>query len=202
MLRSAVEGESENAKAEPPHESSTVEPWRDQVLEMLERGAQPKAIYDYLRISDKDFGCGLSSVKRFCKRLRKEKGISPDDVAIPVETLPLTILARLWVRFGNSADQTLGFALGRVYTLSNTPTIECPRILPRTFCICNPALRIGPKTRHIRKRKMREELTERARVDTYQSICLLESGSRCILITLRGKTLHSCRNVDSPQRVT
>jgi len=103
VLRSAVEGESEEAKAVAPHESSTVEPWRAQVLEMVERGAQPKAIYDCLRISGKDFSCGLSSVKRFCARIRKEKGISADDVAIPVETLP-----------GQVAQVDFGY-VGRIY---------------------------------------------------------------------------------------
>lgn len=103
ILRSAVEGEDEVVKAVPPHESSTVEPWRAQVLTMLKRGARPKAIYDCLRISDKDFTCGISSVKRFCKRLRKEVGIRADDVAIPVESLP-----------GHVAQVDFGY-VGRIY---------------------------------------------------------------------------------------
>lgn len=73
----------------PKQQVSTVEPWRADVEKMLERGAQARAIYDRLRLDHKDeFGCSESAVKRFCARLREEKGIAPEDVAIPVETLP------------------------------------------------------------------------------------------------------------------
>ncbi len=103
VLRTAVDSDSGDTKSVPGQEASTVEPWRPQVVEMLERGAQPKAIYDCLRLTDEDFRCGLSSVKRFCARLRKAKGISPDDVAIPVETLP-----------GQVAQVDFGY-VGRIY---------------------------------------------------------------------------------------
>ncbi len=88
ILRSAIEPKTEIPVSPPEHETSTVEPWRTQVIEMLERGAKPKAIYDCLRLSDADFKCGLSSVKRFCTRLGKARGVRAEDVAIPVETLP------------------------------------------------------------------------------------------------------------------
>jgi transposase len=69
-------------------EISSVEPWRDQVVTMVERGARARAIYDRLRIEDAAFACSESAVKRFCTRLRRERGITPEDVAIPVETGP------------------------------------------------------------------------------------------------------------------
>lgn len=73
----------------PKQQTSTVDPWRGEVEQMLERGAQPRAIYDRLRLEHKDeFTCSESAVKRFCARLRTDKGIAPEDVAIPVETLP------------------------------------------------------------------------------------------------------------------
>jgi len=87
-LKLAVGAGANDAATAPEHETSTVEPWRSQVVEMLERGAKPKAIYDCLRLSDADFTCGLSSVKRFCARLQKAGGFRAEDVAIPVETRP------------------------------------------------------------------------------------------------------------------
>ena len=73
----------------PKQQTSTVEPWRSEVEKMIERGAQAHAIYDRLRLEHKDeFGCSESAVKRFCARLREDKGIAPEDVAIRVETLP------------------------------------------------------------------------------------------------------------------
>lgn len=72
----------------PPQESSLVEPWREQVAAMLERGAGARAIYDRLRLEDAGFRCSVSAVKRFCARLRRERGITAADVVIPVETGP------------------------------------------------------------------------------------------------------------------
>ncbi len=73
----------------PKQQVSTVEPWKLEVEEMLERGARARAIYDRLRLEHKgEFECSESAVKRFCARLCDEKGIAPEDVAIPVETLP------------------------------------------------------------------------------------------------------------------
>lgn len=77
------------AEAAARQEVSSVEPWRTEVSEMVERGAGARAIYDCLRLRHREeFTCSESAVKRFCVRLHRELGISPADVAIPVETAP------------------------------------------------------------------------------------------------------------------
>ena len=84
-------------------EISSVEPWRAQIATMVERGAAPRAIRDCLRLSDPDFACSESAVKRFVARLRRERGITAADVAIPVETGP-----------GEVAQVDFGY-LGKIY---------------------------------------------------------------------------------------
>ena len=55
---------------------------------MVDLGAGPRAIYDRLRLEDQDFRGSLSAIKRMVLRLDKERGVKPEDVAIPVETAP------------------------------------------------------------------------------------------------------------------
>ncbi|RKZ13559.1 IS21 family transposase [bacterium] len=103
VLKAAVIDGQE--KTRPKHETSTVEPWRAEVETMLGRKATPKAIYDCLRVQETQFDCSLSAVKRFCARQRKAAGIQPEDVAIPVETMP-----------GKVAQVDFG-SIGRIYDL-------------------------------------------------------------------------------------
>lgn len=72
----------------PSQELSSIEPWAKLIGEMLERGAGPRAIYDRLRLERDDFNGSYWAVKRLCKRLTRERGVQPQDVAIPVETAP------------------------------------------------------------------------------------------------------------------
>lgn len=84
-------------------ELSTVEPWRALIEPMVKRGARPRAIRDLLRISHPEFTCSESAVKRFVARMRREVGIKPTDVVIPVETGP-----------GEVAQVDFGY-VGRIY---------------------------------------------------------------------------------------
>ena len=86
VLREAVQAHLPSG-AKPQHESSIAR-WAEHITSMLEDGAEPTAIYDCLRLQHEDFGGSLSAVKRLCKRIRKTKGIDPDQVAIPVDTEP------------------------------------------------------------------------------------------------------------------
>lgn len=86
VLREAVQ-QRLPPKDKPQHESSIAQ-WTEHVETMLDKGAEPTAIYDCLRLRHDDFTGSLSAVKRLCKRLRKDKGITAEDVAIPVETEP------------------------------------------------------------------------------------------------------------------
>lgn len=72
----------------PKQEVSTAAPYRDQITSMLAQGARPKAIHDYLRTHEEDFSVSYAAVKRLCRAIRKQQGIQPDDVVIPVTTRP------------------------------------------------------------------------------------------------------------------
>lgn len=72
----------------PPQQVSTLETLAQQVYEMADRGAKPKAIFDKLVMDDPAFKGSLSAVKRLWRRWRKTRGVKAEDVAIPVETVP------------------------------------------------------------------------------------------------------------------
>jgi transposase len=71
-----------------PQQRSSIEAWGELIEAMHARRASPKAIFDRLRLEHPDFPGSLSAVKRMCARLSRERGISPDEVAIPIETEP------------------------------------------------------------------------------------------------------------------
>ena len=73
---------------EPAQKTSRVETWRKQIETMHARGAGPTSIHDFLRVHEDSYSGTLSSVKRFCRQLKKGEGPKPADVAIPVVTLP------------------------------------------------------------------------------------------------------------------
>lgn len=101
-LRAAVEKHFPAPKL-PAQQTSTVEPHRADVEALLEKGLGPRAIFDRLRLEHAPFGGTYSSVKRFCRALRKAQGVEPTDVAIPVETAP-----------GEVAQVDFGY-VGRLY---------------------------------------------------------------------------------------
>ncbi|MEQ1858150.1 MAG: IS21 family transposase [Longimicrobiales bacterium] len=70
----------------PPQQVSSVDAWSELIAEMYGRHASPTAIFDRLRLEHPNFPGSLSAVKRLCARIRRERGIAPDEVAIPVET--------------------------------------------------------------------------------------------------------------------
>jgi transposase len=87
QLRAAVGG---LLRAAPPQstQSSSVEPWRPNIEELLSGGAGPTAIHDWLRLHAPAYAGSLSAVKRLCRQVARERGPMPTDVAIPVETAP------------------------------------------------------------------------------------------------------------------
>ena len=90
----------------PPQQVSTLEGWLPKIQELWKVGLGPRAIYDRLRLEDSDFReaqATLSAVKRVCVRLKRARGIRPEDVAIPVETRP-----------GEVAQVDFGY-VGRLY---------------------------------------------------------------------------------------
>jgi transposase len=85
-LKAAV---SEHAPPKPaPQQQSSIEEWRDVIVELLKKGLGPRAIFDRLRLQRDDFTGSVQSVKRMVRRLRREEGVKPELVAIAVETEP------------------------------------------------------------------------------------------------------------------
>ena len=71
--------------APPP---SSLDSFRQPIKELQSRGKAPQAIYDELRQTYPELQGKRSALKRLCKRLKKEGGVRPEDVRIPVETDP------------------------------------------------------------------------------------------------------------------
>ena len=84
-LRAAL-AEHAPAAPPPPQQCSTVEAWRGEIEAHRQRGAQPTAIHDWLRLHAPGYTGGVSAVKRLCRRLALEQGPVAEDVAIRVET--------------------------------------------------------------------------------------------------------------------
>ncbi len=103
-LKAAVE--EQLPRKLPPQQVSSLEPWLLRIEEAWKKGAGPRAIYDELRLKDEGFieaRATLSAVKRVCARLKRARGVKPEDVAIPVETRP-----------GEVAQVDFGY-VGRLY---------------------------------------------------------------------------------------
>ena len=83
-LREAVERHAPSLPA--PRQSSSIERWLPIIDAKYGEGVGPTAIYDFLRLEHEDFDGSVSAVKRRCAALRRKQEVSPDDVAIRVET--------------------------------------------------------------------------------------------------------------------
>ena len=82
---------------------SSVDKWAAKIEAMVDEGTKPKAIYDRLKVEDKEFRGSLSAIKRLCARQKNAKGITANDVAIPVVT-----------RAGHTAQVDFG-SIGRLW---------------------------------------------------------------------------------------
>lgn len=102
-LRVAVETAMPRAALTP----STVEPWRERVEELLDKGLTARAVHDRIRLDERSgrrrYRGSYSAVKRFVRRLQRERGARPEDVAVPIPTRP-----------GEAAQIDFGYA-GRLY---------------------------------------------------------------------------------------
>ena len=82
VLREPVEANAEPA----PQHASSVARWAKEIEGLVEDGCGPKAIFDFLRLEREGFDGSESAVKRLVARIKKRRGITEDDVAIPVLT--------------------------------------------------------------------------------------------------------------------
>ena len=104
----AAVGEEAPAKTAPVH-TSTVDRWRQPIARLRrDKGAGPTAIHDWLRLNEPDYEGSLSAVKRLCRRLDRESGPKPTDVAIPVETAPGEVAQVDFVYAGKRYDPARG----------------------------------------------------------------------------------------------
>lgn len=71
----------------PEQQVSKLEEWRTQIQALMDAGLRAKEIRRRLKEST-DFDGTYSQVKRFVRALRRAKGVSAKDVAIPVQTPP------------------------------------------------------------------------------------------------------------------
>ena len=104
VLKAAVEARM--PRKAPPQQTTSLEPWLPAIEKLWRQGSGPRSIYDRLRLEDGTFReahATLSAVKRVCARLKRERGIQAEDVAIPVETRP-----------GEVAQVDFGY-VGRLY---------------------------------------------------------------------------------------
>jgi len=74
------------ASSAQPTATSTVDPWRDEIVRLRAKGAGPTAIHDHLRVNQSEYAGSLSAIKRLCLRLERAEGPKAVDVAIPVGT--------------------------------------------------------------------------------------------------------------------
>ena len=81
-LRAIVE--AAHPRRHPPQERSTAEPYRVEIEAMVRLGAEPRAIYDKLRLDEPDLDVSYHAIKRLCRRLRKARPVREGDVALHV----------------------------------------------------------------------------------------------------------------------
>ena len=72
----------------PEHERSSLAAWEPRVQALMAAGLKARAIYDRLTLEGTDFDGSYWAVKRLVRRLAKDRGPRPEDVAIPVDTPP------------------------------------------------------------------------------------------------------------------
>ena len=84
VLRAAVDKHA--PLSTPTQQKSSIERWLPVVDAKYGDGVPPTAIYDFLRLEHPDFTGSLSAIKRRCAAVRRSRGVTQDDVTMPVET--------------------------------------------------------------------------------------------------------------------
>lgn len=105
VLRAAIERRLPSTA--PPQMVSSIESLRDKIVGFADKGLKPQAIYDRLRLEDKDFTASFWAVRAVWRKWRKARGVRAEDVAIPVETAP-----------GEVAQVDFGY-VGKLYDASS-----------------------------------------------------------------------------------
>lgn len=87
-LKAAVLAKHPVALARPV--TTSLEPWAERIEAVLASPRPPgmKALWAQLRREDPTFGASYSAMRRLGQRLKKDRGVRPEDVVIRVETAP------------------------------------------------------------------------------------------------------------------
>lgn len=87
---------------------STIEAWKERIAALIDKGLKPRAVYDRLRLEEPGFPGSYAAVKRLWRRIVRERGVRPEDVAIPVETAPGEVAQVDFGYVGKLYDPTRG----------------------------------------------------------------------------------------------
>lgn len=139
---------------------SKVEAHRVEIERQRQKGAQPKAIHDWLRITHPGYEGSLAAVKRLVRRLEREEGPRAEDVAIRVERPPGAVAQIDFVYAGLRFDantrthrrsslfvMTMGFSRRSLYDLVFDQKAETwIRLHVRALEFFGGAPRVAPRT--------------------------------------------------------
>ncbi|MCA9526670.1 MAG: IS21 family transposase [Myxococcales bacterium] len=67
---------------------TSVDDWMPTLEQAFQDGVEAKAVWDKLKRTEADFAASYSAVRRAYARLRRARGVEPEDVALPVDTAP------------------------------------------------------------------------------------------------------------------
>ncbi len=115
-LRDAVQ-RALGSPAEPAASTSLVR-WHAAITALFDKGLRPRAAYDRMRLEEPSFEGSYWAVKRLWRRYRQDRGVKPEDVAIPVETAPGEVaqvdfgyVGKLWDPVTGRLRKTWAFVL-------------------------------------------------------------------------------------------
>ena len=91
-----------------PQQISKIEEWQPTVEALLEQRLGPQAIHDRLRLEHPDYQGSLGGLKRMVRRIRRSRGVRPEDVTIPVDTEPGDVAQVDFGYAGKLWDSTTG----------------------------------------------------------------------------------------------
>jgi transposase len=75
----------------PTHERSSIAEWRPHIEGLMDKGLGPKTAHRRMLELHPEFEGTYPQVKRLMRAIRRDKGIDPSEVAIPVETAPAEV---------------------------------------------------------------------------------------------------------------
>ena len=91
-----------------PQQISKLEEWQPTVEVLLEQRLGPQAIHDRLRLEHPDYQGSIGGLKRMVRRIRRSRGVRPEDVTIPVDTEPGDVAQVDFGYAGKLWDSTTG----------------------------------------------------------------------------------------------